>query len=649
LAKIEITMKAICVTGNSQSHIEATSIYLMGAGVLPALPSKRDHEITTGVWHEMVLEPHQPLVKIQAIGNLWEKMAIDIFLANHKQRLWHWAEKSSLQLADYWLNFDAGIHFLLVETSLDDYLEAQFNSAKTASELDVEKEVADWDFHTRTLKDLHAAFPHRTTLVTTERLVNDSDSVIQQLNQVMDVGLQPTATYRLGQSSDPVLRYLLKNVIAERAPSFSRTVKSAKPKTENKITTLALDVVSFYLTKKASADIPASSNLPGQLLTSTHPVIEGELSELREKIAELESDNKFLLHQLHETQEEYEQHLRTVQPIYSELGIAKARLEKALLAHPDYWENDDFEIIPLKRPNAFKWSIKNTYLRNFKIPTLEFETIITDKGVTLSILRSADAAPAFVKWPGEKVEKLDLSTIDAGHGQGNILNWLGPTDWDNVAFLANRICAFCTSDKAINHLSAAASQNISKGMNFFVEVLEKWPAVLRYDTADLSEVIQVGEYHALGIRLTNVRIGSLEWSSFEYRIATFNDAGSGFGAHPRLEFPETSRHAVQSWYPETTDDRGERLELRFSQPDAMDTMVWSRLAGNDQLLITALLVSIPTQLSDLQRSNSKSGVRWDNWQTVALFMRKTLASMYNSKPQLIQPVKDATSTKRVKP
>jgi hypothetical protein len=642
-------MKAICVTGNSQSHIEATSIYLMGAGVLPALPSKRDHEITTGVWHGMVIEPHQPLAKIQAIGSLWEKMAIDIFLANHKQRLWHWAEKSSLQLADYWLNFDAGIHFLLVESGLDDYLEAQFNSANTISELDIEKEVADWEFHTKTLKELHVAFPHRSTLITAERLANDSNSVIQLLNEAMDADLQPTATYRLGQSSDPVLKYLLKKIISERAPSFSRTVKTAKPKSETKITTLALDAISFYLTKKTNSDTPAPPTPSGQLLGTTHPADEEQLSELREKIAELESDNKFLLHQLHETQEEYEQHLRTVQPIYSELGIVKARLEKALLAHPDYWENDDFEIIPLKGPNAFKWTIKNTYLRNLKISTLEFETIITDKGVTLSILRSGDADPAFVKWPGENTEKLDLSTIEASQGQGNILNWLGPTDWDNVAFLASRISAFCTSDRAINHLSATASKNICKGMNFFVGVLKKWPAVLRYDAVDLSEVIQVGEYHALGIRLTNVRIGSLEWSSFEYRIATFNDAQGGFGAHPRLEFPETSRHAVQSWYPETTDDRGERLELRFSQPDAMDTMVWSRLAGNDQLLITALLVSIPAQLSDLQRLNSKSGVRWDNWETVALFMRRTLASMYNPKPQLNRPVKDTASTKRVKP
>lgn len=642
-------MKAICVTGNSQKHIEETSAYLMAAGVLPALPSKRDHEITTRVWHEMVVDPHPRLTKIHTIGNLWEKMAIDIFLANHKQKLWHWAEKYSLQVADYWLSFDVSIHFLLVETGLDDHLEAQFNSAKTVSALDIESEAADWEFHTKILKELHAAFPHRTTLIKSDSVANDSGSMIHLLNETLNLELQAIATHRSGHGHDQVLRYLFKKVMEERASSVSRRVKNVKIKPEDNASSPALDAINFYLAEKLRVDVTESATPPGQMLTNALPVMEGEISELKDKVSELESDNKFLLHQLHETQEEYEQHLRTIQPIHSEFGVIKARLEKVLTAHPDYWENDGFEITPLKRSNAFKWSIKNTYLRNYKVPALEFETTITDKGVTLSLVRSPDAAPALVKWPSEKTERLDLSTVVESQGQTNTLNWLGPTDWDNIAFLINRINAFCASDVAPNYLSATASKNICKGMNFFKEVLEKWPSILRYDAIDLSEVIQVGEYHALGIRLTNVRIGSLEWSSFEYRIATFNDVGSDFGAHPRLEFPDSSRHALQSWYPETTDDRGERLELRFSQPNAMDTQVWSKLAGNDQLLITALLVSIPVQLGDLQEFNSKSGVRWDSWLKIASFMRKTLAAMYNSKPQQHPPAKDNASTKRVKP
>lgn len=623
-------MKTICITGNSQRHIEEVSANLQSAGLLPALPSKRDPEITLRVWHENVLQSHKENTKIKNIGNIWEQMAIDIFLANHKQDLWHWAEKDSMLLADYWIKFDTGIHFVLVHTPLAEYLKLKLDTPTAATSANIEDELKNWECYTKFLLELREKHPQRTTLVTSSIVPETYNDLIAELNKKLRSDLHLLPNWLSDNKLDPTLNYFIQDLLAEQSELLELD-KRAHKNTPNpeKIQPL-VDALNYYLDVKNSSTNLASLTSNTIQITTSPPAVK-KSTELQDKISELVSENELILFHLHETQEEYEQHLLEIQPIYPELQLLTSRLNKVLEQYPGYWEYDSAKISALSNKNAISWAIKNTFLNNRKLDSLNFETTLIEDGVSLSLAKSSDMDAPLVKWPAGAGQVLDFSSVNAKTGHLNALNWLGPTDWDSIKFLVNRIVGFCQSDLAHDSIPPAMKENLYTGMQAFQKDLEQWPLTFRYDAIELKEIVQFGEYHALGIALKNVRVGSSNWSSFEYRLATFHEAGKEFGAFPRLEFPEACRDALQSWYPESTDERGARLELRFSQPDAMDTMVWSKLAGNDQLLIAALLVNLNIQLNDLKAQNPTISVQWNTWQGISDFMKSTLTKIYHAK------------------
>src|SRR5690606_3325920 len=115
--------------------------------------------------------------------------------------------------------------------------------------------------------------------------------------------------------------------------------------------------------------------------------------------------------------------------------------------------------------------------------------------------------------------------------------------------------------------------------------------------------------------------GDQEWTQLQYRLATVNEPGQPVGKNPRLEFPQCAQYTLKSWFAETADDRGSRLELRFAQPDAMDTEVWERLATEDQNHIAGLLSTLPMQLDDLQQAQQATTQPWEAWRSMANTMR----------------------------
>ena len=69
------------------------------------------------------------------------------------------------------------------------------------------------------------------------------------------------------------------------------------------------------------------------------------------------------------------------------------------------------------------------------------------------------------------------------------------------------------------------------------------------------------------------------------------------------------------------------MELRFAQPNILDTTVWNVLAGKDRLLIAALLTGAKNQLLELKKQNEQSGRPWKDWESVGTSMRFILAQV----------------------
>ncbi|NIF29806.1 hypothetical protein F3J44_26000 [Pantoea sp. Tr-811] len=622
-------MKAICITGNSQPHIDELCHNLVLSGLKEALPSKRDPEINLRVWHEHVLRSQPENFSTLQVGKLWDQMAVDIFLANRSHGLWHWSTTESLRAAEYWLSFDPGIHFLLVYTPYEDYV----CTTVTADSISTYKALSksdEWCSASGAIFDLHERYPERTTLINSRTIPQNYAPLLSKINNTFCSALKTTAQWHFSAKIDPILNRLVRSYAIDSQPILEAENKSAKYLPTIDQNQSADDIISSYLAIKQE-NLKFSEDL--RKIAKAAQLNTHSQAENAELISELESENQFLISQLHEIQEVYENQLLAGKITNSNLDKISNRLENILQQNPHYWECNDIIISPIEQGNSLEWLLTDAYISNTKINKLSFKTSSTENQFNLCLDKSNGASFPLSKLPNENADQILFHHPSNDPSQTQYLNNLGPSDWSKLNFLLERIIGRCEAKLLPKSVKARAKNNLLNGAQAFYNRIQNWPLTLRYDEIQLSDTIHIGEYQSIGISLKNINLGHIEINSFDFRLATVNEAGKKFGMHPRLEFPESTRQILQSWFPESTDERGARLELRFSQPNQMDTNIWSKLSGQDQIFISALISNLKNQVLQISRMNPAANVAWKEWCEVADFMKVTLSSAYSSKRQ----------------
>ncbi|SFB65099.1 hypothetical protein, partial [Azotobacter beijerinckii] len=349
---------------------------------------------------------------------------------------------------------------------------------------------------------------------------------------------------------------------------------------------------------------------------------------------ESDTENQQLLIQLHQTQEELERSLLRCQASQAQLGAQQARLQKILKHHPDYWDFDILEINLLEsngNQQVAQWRLTELYIGGRLIPEIRFKTCLANglAGIVIQRTEGTDSPAPLLRWPNgfATAEELPCIPTRGPSTQGNnaALSGLSTSDWDTLQRLARQLAGLLTQptdSRLPKQLNAAALRN---GLLAFTKTLANWPKMLRYDSIRLQETLRNQGYERLGITLGNLRLGHHHWPALDYRLATVDIKPLPFGQNPRLEFPDGSaRGVLQNWFAESNDSHGPRLELRFAQPNAMDTNVWGALSQNDQQLIGALIKTLPLQLEDLKQANPTASRPWQDWQALAGMLRDTL-------------------------
>ena len=182
-------MISLCITGLSDSAIAAVAGALQAAGVAPAQAAQRDADLSFASWHARVYQAadhgqQEPLDGAGSVGDapilgrLWEQLASDLFLSNIQTPVWGWADAKSLGLLDYWLTFDASIHFVLVATSPEQMLAEHLanlalsdESAKKAREaVPVDRLLDQWSQAHHAMLRFALRHPARCMLVLADEL-----------------------------------------------------------------------------------------------------------------------------------------------------------------------------------------------------------------------------------------------------------------------------------------------------------------------------------------------------------------------------------------------------------------------------------------------------------------------------------------------
>ena len=672
-------MKSLCITGSVQSTLDQLAEALLKAGAKAAVPALRNQKVSIAQWHQNALaaQTGSSFLAPLELDRVWDQLALDIFYANQSHPVWFWADENSIHLLDYWLGFDPNTHFVLVHTSPQEELIGALNEGKETL-LALETVLQEWCLRTQAMLRFHLRYPTRSVFVDSHLAANQPGSYLQAMAEHWQLPLQPTEVQGTKNVPDQHLDIYIIRHLLHRHPSAAELHNEVQARlimsADHTITpNPVLDqVIADHLARKRGllglqfANHTLERRL--QIKEKEMQAIEQEkqkalsnLSELhvgfsQEKIAlqthvnnlsrshkrqerkvthahnHTLAENAALLHELHHTQEAFEANLALRILERQQLECLQGRLKNVLNKFPDYWELEAIDIKPIKtktktKTKILQWHINNVYLDDLKFRELRFQTHLTNGIAGIVFQRPLKGG---APWPKALLDKEELSCLPtqgtAYQGDNYTISRLGISDWKYVNILVTKLIALLSDASFIQFPASVDKGALKNGLSTLAGTLINWPMVLRYDDVQLSESTKGNEYQCIGIKFKNLSLGNIEAPEFNYRIATVDESTASFGQHPRIEFPESNQNLLQNWFIESNDERGARLELRFSKPDAMDTHVWNLLGEKDRILISGLVSTLPFQLGELQCSNPDVNIPWGDWHALSLSVKDILSS-----------------------
>lgn len=355
------------------------------------------------------------------------------------------------------------------------------------------------------------------------------------------------------------------------------------------------------------------------------------IEALKQQCEEVTEENELLLQQLHQVQEELEHYFLKYQDIKRENEATQKCLDNILADHPNYFSYDHIECEPVRnQADRLHWTISGLLGAGRYWETCEFDTIVEKDIAGFVFSKDGEGASPLAVWPKSYEHKSEITCIPTGtqdnvQQRAELLKALSSSDWRLVTLLPDVLT------KAINHKKATvpkATQLISTLNKTHDILLKHIPTKLRFDKVDLTRALVHPGYEHLAFRISNLSYGELVHSEFEFRLGCANITEHQFGTDPKLEFPLVNgKPQLQSWYAESEDEFGSKLEIRFATPGAMDLDVWNKLQVTDQHLVMNLIHKLPDLISSVHGEYQKPGRQLREWASMAEGLQKTLKSL----------------------
>ena len=380
-------------------------------------------------------------------------------------------------------------------------------------------------------------------------------------------------------------------------------------------------------------------------LLALNAAIQGELSALKQAheslLLEL-SEEQTLSEQQFSQNEHAAALLKTLE---LEKNAAEARLVQVLQKYPMPVGCERIEILelPVGDQLNMQWQAIGLETGIHIQPSLLFSTIIEDSALGLIFSRQQATHNGLIRWPEilSTSNELVLSPVgNATTGPIRAETWLSlaTADLDTVIALSLALEKELRNDGIVKQLGKNISSRLLAGLDAFKHLSSETQSTFRYDQVRLKRATVNDDYEHLWLEFDHVSYGQLRLRYFECRIACAELISKRFGSFPKLEFPRLdSEQSLTSWYPESRDDFGDKLELRFAPPALFDVEVWGKLKHEDQGLILSLLERLPTILRELELDQAGLHRPWPQWNSVVEHMSRCLEPAMTPLPVLGAP------------
>lgn len=365
-------------------------------------------------------------------------------------------------------------------------------------------------------------------------------------------------------------------------------------------------------------------------LTSSH------LKHLEARKLQLHIENELLLNALHSTQEELEITQKNLDTAAEEVKQLIYKLGQLYEKFPGYWDAGSIEcnLIEAESATRISWCISDTTLKNRHHKKIVFETILENNSTRIEILNESENFDVFKAQPNLHSINLNLTAGSLNHGTNNLLNDLGTTDWQSLKLLIKKVQQYLLGVSPTD-LPKKLALETADGLQKTSDILDSWPHVLRYDFASITEHSKSNNYSHLEINLKNLEFGSKFAENFCYRFSSVSEPDQAFGQFPRLEFYEDTIRFFESWFCESFDIKGRRLELRFAKAGQMDVTVWNKLSNGDKIFVAAIISKMHSIL-EFTLPIKDHGQEKIDWIGASQVIRQILKSTLFSSAKLIK-------------
>jgi hypothetical protein len=395
-----------------------------------------------------------------------------------------------------------------------------------------------------------------------------------------------------------------------------------------------------------------------------HQQAQDELKQSRDELKQAQENQKQTHKDLEQTQEALKQ---TEDKLHDELGRIKHekqqleqrwhRLEQRIPDYCDYAAVTVNEIQDERKDTrvpTLEWRFEQIQIGARFFDCLEFETFIMGHVAGVRFRHDSDADDLngpLVRWPlGADPGQADIIPVAMNSADAPaclaMMRSLAASDWHMLKALA-RVCQYILIQD--NEQTGSASSQTRKihgsGLGSLHKLLQQFPATLRFDGAALEREYLSDGYEHLSLKLDNLTLGKKGFGDFNFRLACANVDDNTFGTDPRLEFPyQEDPQVFDSWFEESCDELGPRLELRFALPDAIDLNVLAQLSETDRKLLASLVNQLPSILDLLQQQGAKISRPWEDWHGLAQEIDRILTLYADSAaaPAPENPFKEAT-------
>jgi molecular chaperone GrpE (heat shock protein) len=474
-------MTVICVVSSNRKALEVIGSGLSSVGLEPPNALEAGPIRTFDQWEEAVAG--RTAASMQATlrpGRLWERLAMDLLLANLGKPAWYWMSGHSAAFLEFWSELEASVRFVLV-------CEAPELAIKRAMQSGDEDKLEETLLQWQAIQSQMLRFQHKrpdvSLLLSGPAQDRRPDRIWRQAHEAllqrgwMKPGRTPTPPSPSpedgGEPQDPVLDYLVRAIVQERpevldladeiravapllqgqdlgASGASLTLHVDDAAASTSETPTALELAKHYsrLVLSGKRETEAAAAARHELVHE----LEQERAEKAQALAELErqlqaaqkgqheasEESELLLSQLHQVQEELEHYFSAHQDAKTTLKTIEGGVSRVLAQLPGAFDCEQFEV----QARGDLGEEVDVSARAVRVPSGLRDKVGLSMRIDalgslwLDVERDGSGA-CLERWPIRAAEESKLSfcptaLIDQSKGQLRLLAQLSASDWELV-------------------------------------------------------------------------------------------------------------------------------------------------------------------------------------------------------------------------